>query len=700
MAGSAVTYPYDTTSGLHPRYYQDVAVRRALTAIEDGKTRLLLALATGTGKTYIASQIAWKLYRTNRAKRVLFLTDRIFLRDQAFNNFSFFASKGGDPRFAIEGEFKPYNDLYFGMYQSLYAMRDSGPMYGQIPSHFFDLVIIDECHRSGFGTWREILDHFAAAVHLGLTATPKRTDNIDTYAYFGDPVYSYSLGEGIRDGFLATYKVHRVNTSLNKAGAVDVDDAVIAGADLYVPEGVQTVKDFYTVAEFEKSIVPPDWTKRICEHLSSLLDSTDPMNRTLIFCVNMDHATAVRQELQNHFAHLGYPDYAVRIVSEEAYSGSLLEQFRDPYRQTPVVATTVDLLSTGVDIPVLRNIVFIKPIGSVVLFKQIIGRASRVDPITDKKWFRIVDYTGATRLFDDWDRPIAVEKELPSQPWEGSLRLEALDSEGAQQVPGQWAIAVAAPNDQVQLLPRDNELFATGLPEIPIPVHVSAPGYKTRVVRLTPEPEATCQLSVVELHRVVDAETRIRLTGIEVEIADEVILTVDATGQQMTVDQYLDYARAELAERVLSFADLRTTWISEEDRQDFVGSLEDRGLHLHLLGELEGVGDADGHDVITHLRFDRPLIGIGDRVKAFLNHNGLWLAGLPDDQRAIVAELLEAYTAGGIDQLRRPVLKLERFDRFGGPTGVVKTLGGSAALDRLLLDIRDKLYPQEEEVAA
>ena len=259
-AGDPILHPYNTSTGLQPRYYQDVAIRRALQAIDDGRRRLLLALATGTGKTYIASQIAWKLYQTKRVQRVLFLVDRIFLRDQAFNDFSFFAGSGGDPRYAIDGALSPHHALYFGMYQSLYAERDGKQLFRHVPRDFFDLIVIDECHRSGFGTWREILDYFEQAAHLGLTATPKRKDNVDTYAYFGEPVYSYSLGQGIQDGFLATYKVHKVNTNLDQVGGVSVEDAVVAGADLFIPEGTEQVKPFYSVTEFEQKISLPDWT--------------------------------------------------------------------------------------------------------------------------------------------------------------------------------------------------------------------------------------------------------------------------------------------------------------------------------------------------------------------------------------------------------------------------------------------------------
>ena len=698
-AGDPASYPYNTTAGLHPRYYQDVAVRRALAAIAHGRKRLLLALATGTGKTHIASQIAWKMYKTRHVRRVLFLADRVFLRDQAYNDFAFFAGRHGDPRKAIDGELTPHSEIYFGIYQSLYAERDGRQLFRSVPPDFFDLVIIDECHRSGFGTWREILDYYSGAIHLGLTATPKRKDNIDTYAYFGEPIYSYSLGQGIQDGFLATYKIHRVATNLNQAGGVNVEDAVVAGADLFVPEGAEDVKPFYSIMEFEQRISLPDWTARICEHLASTLNSANPMEKTIVFCVNMDHALDVRQRLQNHFAHLGHADYAVRIVAEEPYSATLLEAFRDPYRATPVVATTVDLLSTGVDIPSVRNIVFIKPVGSVVNFKQIVGRGTRLDPVTQKTWFRIIDYTNATRLFDEWDRPPGDPSELPEKPWNGVIRIQLIDSESLAVVRGGWAIAVAAPNEQLQFKPSGEELVGEELPEITVTVHVGAPNYIGRQTRVQASKREEAALAVVELRPVKPAAKRIVLSGVRVEIANEIILTVDATGQQMTAQEYLGYSKGAIRQRLTDSAELRAVWLDASRRAGFITELEEKGIHLGLVADLEGAHDADAHDVIRHLAFDGPLVLRAERAQALLNHEGSWLAGLDPQRRAIALELVSAYADGGIDQLDRQILRLDRFKAFGGAVGVIKALGGSAGLDDLLGQLRERLYPQMGEAA-
>lgn len=698
-AGDPVFYPYNTSAGKHPRYYQDVAIRRSLHAIRDGQPRLLLALATGTGKTYIASQLTWKLYKTKRIQRTLFLADRTFIRDQAYNDFSFFAGPDGDPRYVIDGDLSPHRDVYFGMYQSLYALKDGKPIFRHLPPDFFDLIIIDECHRSGFGTWREILDYYSSATQVGLTATPKRKDNIDTYAYFGEPVYSYSLGQGIQDGFLATYKVHKVATNLNKAGGIDVEDAVIAGADLFVPEGTEDIKPFYSIAEFEQKISLPDWTARICEHLASTLSAGNPMEKTIVFCVNMDHASDVRQHMQNHFAYLGFPDYAVRIVSEEPYSAVLLENLRDPYHQTPVVATTVDLLSTGVDVPPVRNVVFIKPVGSVVVFKQTVGRGTRLDPITDKTWFRIIDYTNATRLFDDWDRPPGDRAELPEKPWNGTIRLQVIDAETSELVRTAWAIAVAAPNEQIPFTRDGDDLVSRELPELSIQVHIGATNYISRQVRLPAAAENEIELAVVELRPIKERVERLRLTGVEVEIASEIILTVDATGHQMTVSEYLAHTKGVIQQHIDGMDELRVVWLDAHRRQEFIGDLEQDGIHLGLVADLEGVHDADGHDLIAHIAFNGPLVRRAERVESFLNHNSDWLSQLPAPNREIVLELIDSYRDGGIDQLDRRILRLDRFQAHGGPVGVIKKVGGSQALDDILHELQERLYPSIAEAA-
>jgi superfamily II DNA or RNA helicase len=325
------------TMGKTPRYYQEAAIKKTIEAFLQGKRKLLLTMATGTGKTLVAFQIAWKLFKAGSVHKILYIADRVFLRDQAYNVFEPF----GDARDIIkEGKSPKNRDIYFATYQSLFSGDEKSRLYEQYKPNFFDLIIIDEAHRSGFGMWNVIFKRFANAIQFGMTATPKRDDNIDTYAYFGEPVYSYSLGQGIEDGFLAPYKIHKIFTNIDKEGILYLRQAQDAGANIYIPAGINP-KDYYTLGEFEQKISLPDRTEKICEHLSDLLRD-GPTDKTMVFCVNMDHAGQVAKELQNHFSYLKYQDYAVRIVSEEMDVRSLLEKFVDSDSITPVVATTVD----------------------------------------------------------------------------------------------------------------------------------------------------------------------------------------------------------------------------------------------------------------------------------------------------------------------------------------------------------------------
>jgi len=280
-----LNFPYYTIGGKTPRYYQEAAIKSVIEAILNGRKRILLTMATGTGKTFVAFQIVWKLVKSGYFERVLYIADRNFLRTQAYNEFAPFE----DARAIIESDNIPKNrQIYFSTYQALYSGDEENKVYKQYPPDFFDLVIIDECHRSGYGTWKEILDYFGSAVHLGMTATPKRSDNIDTYAYFGEPVYSYSMGHGIEDGFLAPFQIFRIFTNIDKEG-FHLTEAIHQGAQVYIPEETD-LKDIYTLEDFEREIILPDRTKRICEHLASLLDKFGPMQKTIVFCVNMEHA--------------------------------------------------------------------------------------------------------------------------------------------------------------------------------------------------------------------------------------------------------------------------------------------------------------------------------------------------------------------------------------------------------------------------
>ena len=390
-----------------PRYYQKLAVQRAIGAIADGKKRILLTLATGTGKTFIAYQIVrkllnlkWRVDGREQQPKVLFLADRNILVDQAINTFNSIERQivkvDGKEIRRRNGVVPSSANVYFAIYQAITGGANNYEIleyYKQYPKDFFDIIVIDECHRGSAndeGSWRRVLEHFEDAVHLGLTATPKRDDNVDTYNYFGKPVYEYSLKEGINDGFLTPYKVKRVRTNL--------DEYVFKSGD-NVKQG-ELEKQQYDQSEFNRTIIIPERIDKIAQ---SILDLINPMDKTIVFCVDQEHALRMRDAINIHKT-VRDMDYCVRVTSDEGQRGKeKLEQFQDNDKDIPVILTSSQMLTTGVDARNVRNIVLVRNINSMVEFKQIIGRGTRI--FDGKDYFTVIDYTGATNNFydEEWD---------------------------------------------------------------------------------------------------------------------------------------------------------------------------------------------------------------------------------------------------------------------------------------------------------
>ncbi len=417
--------PYETVGGTKPtRYYQEIAVNNALDEIARENQRILLTLATGTGKTFIAFQIAWKLFQTRwnlkrdgkRRPRILFLADRNILADQAFNAFSAFPDdalvrirpeeirkKGGVPMNA---------SVFFTIFQTFMSGKDNTQYFGEYPQDFFDFIIIDECHRGGANNesnWRGILDYFSPAVQLGLTATPKRIDNVDTYEYFGEPVYIYSLKEGINDGFLTPFKVKRIQTT--------IDEYIYTSDDMIIEGEIEEGK-IYTETDFNKII---EIKEREAYRVKTILDEINQNEKTIVFCANQDHALAVR-DLINQNKESSDPHYCVRVTANDGTLGEqYLREFQDNEKTIPTILTTSQKLSTGVDARNIRNIVLMRPINTIIEFKQIIGRGTRL--FDGKEYFTIYDFVGAYKHFldEEWDgEPIDNTTELsePKQPKE------------------------------------------------------------------------------------------------------------------------------------------------------------------------------------------------------------------------------------------------------------------------------------------
>ena len=388
---------WEEVGGKSPRYYQQVAINKAVNATLAGQDRILLTMATGTGKTFVAFQIVWRLWKSKRKKRILYLADRNVLVDQAKDR-TF--SPMGQALHKIKGKATKSCEVYFALYQALANPITGENLYEKYPRDFFDLIIVDECHRGSAneeGSWRKILDYFNSATQIGMTATPRRTDNVDTYDYFGDPIYTYSLRQGIDDGFLAPYRVYRVIPDVDASG-LQIDPGVLDRFGREIPPGLYGTKDY------ERLVSLLSRTELVARHLTEYLKRTNCFDKTIVFCVDQEHALDMRKTLNNLNADLSriHVHYVARVVSDEhAVGRGHLDNFQDPEKETPVILTTSQMLTTGVDAPTCRNIVLFKPINSMIDFKQIIGRGIRVSEEHNKFWFTIIDYVGATQLFYD-----------------------------------------------------------------------------------------------------------------------------------------------------------------------------------------------------------------------------------------------------------------------------------------------------------
>jgi type I restriction enzyme R subunit len=376
----ALTAYFEEVGGKIPRYYQQVAINRAVNAVLLNQARILITMATGTGKTFVAFQIIWRLWKAGRKKRILYLADRNFLIDQAKTRT--FAPMG-QAICKIHAKVVKSREMYFALYQAL-ANPSGGPnLYEAYPKDFFDLIIIDECHRGSArdeSSWRKILEYFSPAQQIGMTATPKRDVNVDTYEYFGDSIYIYSLKQGIEDGFLAPYRVLRVIPDVDADG-LQIDTGVLDRFNREIPPGL------YGTREFERVVSLLARTETVAKHITDNLKRTNRYGKTIIFCVDQEHALDMRSALAKENADQMriHPNYIARVVSDEHKTGRMhLDDFQDPEKETPVILTTSQMLTTGVDAPTCRNVVLFRPIVSMVDFKQIIGRGTRISEEHDK----------------------------------------------------------------------------------------------------------------------------------------------------------------------------------------------------------------------------------------------------------------------------------------------------------------------------
>jgi type I restriction enzyme R subunit len=640
------------TFNSNPRYYQQVAIRRAIEEISKNHKRILLNLATGTGKTMIAFQIAWKLKQTKKIRRVLFLADRNILRDQAFNTFEPFGNARG---YIENGQAPTSRDIYFSIYQAMWSEKNGKRIFENYPPDFFDLVIIDECHRSGFGSWNDILRHFSEAIHLGMTATPKQDENINTYKYFGNPqknyeaTYEYSMAQGIDDGFLANFLLHKVNLNIDKEG-LNIEDARNKGANIEIPDDAEP-EDFYKMEQFEKEIILPDRTKKMCQHLSELIKTYGEMQKTIVFCVTMDHAGEVAKHLQNHFSYLGFSNYAIRIVSEEPDSLALLKIFQDPFQNVPVVATTVDLLSTGFDAPTVQNIVFMKPIRSPLIFKQIMGRGSRISEEKGKLWYRVIDYTTATRLIDEWieGKPEIIPETLRINFLAGYV----FEAETLMPIEGSLLTIQLAPNEQIQTRTNaEGEFSFKNLPEGKIKLYISADGYKHR--EITVDTQTTLENKIqIELTIQKKPVPPIKVSGLIVFVEDEMMFEVEILGKRLNLKEYVAYSKEAIAKTTRDASELKTKWIRQVTRNNLIAVLEEHGINIKMLAKITNNPMADEYDLLAYLGFGAQIYSRQERAEAVVNREQNYLNSLTPEQLKIVKGLLLKYQENGVNEITK-----------------------------------------------
>jgi len=622
QAAYGLLTPFNHTVGKGERYYRQTVINRIVEAILLGQRRLLVTMATGTGKTTVAFQVCWKLWNSrwnrhgaHRRPKILYLADRNILVDQPRNGI--FAAFG-DACYKIEsGEVVLGREIYFAIYQALAEDASREGLFRAYPPDFFDLVIVDECHRGSArddSSWRSILDHFAPAFQLGMTATPLRDDNRDTYRYFGDPIYEYSLRQGIEDGFLAPYRVHRVITEWDAAGWRPSQGDL----DRY---GREIPDDEYRTQDFERVVALRARTQAMAKHLDAFLRKTDRYAKTIIFCVDQEHAAEMRQALValNSDVIAQHPDYVCRVTADEGDIGrGHLSRFQDVDTRTPTILTTSQLLTTGVDAPTCKNVVLARVVGSMSEFKQIIGRGTRVRDDCGKFWFNIVDYTGsATRLFAD----------------------PAFDG------------------NPVRLTEEELNEAGETVSETQIPVEGAEP-----------EPEGEGP-EVVE----PTAETRGKFyfDGGQVEVAAHLVYELDPCGVQLRVVRYTDYAAESVRSLYPTSKDLRAAWMDAEQRSSIVQRLTERGISFDHLAEAAQQPDADPFDLLCHLAFNAPLRTRRERAQQLRAREPDLFTKYGPEGRAILEELLEKYATHGEAEFVLPdVLKVPPISNHGQVEGV------------------------------
>lgn len=613
-----------------PRYYQRIAINKAVDAVAQSKDRILITMATGTGKTYVAFQIVWRLWKAGIKKKILYLADRNILVDQTMANdfkpFEKYMTKVTDKKLDSSYE------IYFALYQQLVSndKEDILKILKQFKRDFFDLIIVDECHRGSAkedSQWRNVLEYFNTATHIGMTATPKETKEVRNISYFGKPIYTYSLKQGIDDGFLAPYKVIRVglNTDLQgyrpEAGKLDVNGNIVEDRE-------------YNIKDFEKTIIIDERTEEVAKRITKFLKETDRYAKTIVFCVDIEHAERMRQALINENSDIvkDNPRYIMRITGDNAEGKAQLDNFIAVDEKYPTIVTTSKLMTTGVDCKTCKLIVLENNISSMTEFKQIIGRGTRLNPKYGKEYFTIMDFREASRLFADPDfdgEPIDVYDDD--------------ERKGGHKPP-----------------------FP---PEPPIPPEPPLP----------PEPPVG----------------KVRVRGVDVEILSERVQYYDKDGK-LIVESLKDYTKRNILEKYATLDVFLRKWNETAKKQAIVNELKEDGILLEALrnearAKNPEIDKMDDFDLVCHLAYDKKPLTKAERAKHVKKKD--YLNKYSELAQKVLNALLDHYMNEGIEDLGgTEILNLDEFRKIASATKIVKEFGGKQGYLKAIKELEDELY--------
>ncbi|HCX4620822.1 TPA: DEAD/DEAH box helicase family protein [Escherichia coli] len=642
---------YDDGSGKSPRYYQLQAINKTIEAVSNGQNRVLLVMATGTGKTYTAFQIIWRLWKSKNKKRILFLADRNILVDQTkHNDFQPF----GTAMTKVSGRtIDPAYEIHLALYQAITGPEEDQKAFKQVAPDFFDLIVIDECHRgsaSEDSAWREILDYFSSATQIGLTATPKETHEVSSTDYFGDPVYVYSLKEGIEDGFLAPYKVVRVDIDIDlqgwrpTKGQTDLNGEVIDDR-------------IYNQKDFDRTMVIDERTELVARTITDYLKRTNPMDKTIVFCNDIDHAERMRRALVNlNPEQVKKNDkYVMKITSDDEIGKAQLDNFINPKKPYPVIATTSELMTTGVDAKTCKLVVLDQNIQSMTKFKQIIGRGTRIDERYGKLWFTILDFKKATELFAD-------------------ERFDGIPEKVMDTTPEDIADPESDFEEKLEEISEHDDEQVTGVDEPPAP-----PYQVTDTDDVGPLPE--------------EDEKKIRkfhVNGVAVGVIAQRVQYYDADGKLVT-ESFKDYTRKTLLKEYASLDDFTRKWQDADRKEAIIHELEQQGIIWEVLAEEVGK-DLDPFDMLCHVVYGQPPLTRKERAENVRKRN--YFTKYSEAAQAVLDNLLDKYADAGVQEIESiQVLKLKPFDSMGTLPEIIKTgFGDRNGYNQALSELENEIY--------